>query len=195
MAGFNKKKNGKKGTKHNPKKKPTKKSVEANNTKTNVPSAAATAAEAAIAAATPSKLLPLLPPPPPNDEHKPEEQDPNKPKLKLSTIKKALRRSVKQILSTLATDAATADPVLALQYPPTLLELHAQHLALIAEQVQVLETLAGAQTTNTNNANKVDPDAYLGFVFLTSQVERAQLEHAALKRRIRRYRLSLGGPA
>ncbi|KAK7967851.1 uncharacterized protein PG986_002128 [Apiospora aurea] len=188
MAGFNKKKkNGKKGTKHATNKKPTKESVEDDNAKTNAPSAAATAAEAGatLEAATAAAASP------PSDEHTQEEQDPNKPALKLSTAKKALRRSVKQILATLAADAATPDPVLALQYPPTLLELHAQHLALIADQVRVLEALAGAQTTNANK----DPDAYLGFVYLTSQVERAQLEHAALQRRIRRYRLSLGGPA
>ncbi|KAK8035279.1 hypothetical protein PG993_010274 [Apiospora rasikravindrae] len=161
MAGFNKKKNGKKSTKHNNKKKHNKKAFE-DNTETNAPTAttAATAAEAAIAAAT----------------------------VNTAAAKRAMRRSIKEIVDSLAADKALPDHLLALQYTPTLLELFDQHLALVAEQCQAHESLV-------QDRGSKDTDAYLHAVFLTSQAERAQLEQAAVKRRIRRYHLSLGGPA
>ncbi|KAK7911457.1 hypothetical protein PG985_013938 [Apiospora marii] len=160
MAGFNKKKNNKKGAKGQKKNGNKKDEI-----KDDVPVSAATNTTTLADAPAPAA-----------EQHK---QRQYLTAAEFAADREELTQELQKILNSLAEQKAWPDSVLAALHSPELHELFAQHVALLRDEAKVFEGM--------EECGDGGDASYLNAVLLTSLAERALMEHAALKRRVRRY--------
>lgn len=97
--------------------------------------------------------------------------------------RKEVTQELQKVLDGLSEQKSWPDSVLAALHSPELHELFAQHTVLLRDEAKVFESLEESNIDSSSAAY----DSYLSAVTLTSLAERALMEHAAVKRRVRRY--------